>query len=51
MEKHVAVGLIKCSQVLRAEGYELSDFGAQHLERMLANQTLTPRDDAKTGKP
>ena len=50
VEKHVAVGLIKCSQFMREEGYELSDFGAVHLARMIASQSLTSRRGAQRVK-
>ena len=47
VEKHVAVGLIKCSQFMREEGYELSDFGAAHLERMLESRPAAARRHKK----
>ena len=47
VEKHVAVGLIKCSQFMREEGYELSDFGAAHLERMLESRSAAARRHKK----
>lgn len=47
VEKHVTVGLIKCSQYMREEGYDLSDFGAEHLERLLMVRSKVSRSGAK----
>ena len=47
VEKHVKVGLIKCSQFMRNEGYDLSDIGAQHLEQTLATQSSVAHKKAR----